>query len=296
MRVARFLICVALLSVAVTSWAADGDKPSRLFDPDDGWLDLSQFLDTAYGFVPLVSPITEPAVGYGAAAALIFIDRQTSDAATAQCSVQTLRRSAELRPKTERAVSLQDTSEHGLTADCARWRPSPTRTSIWIFLVLAAIASQAMQVLAMRSARAVASLGGSYRLGETSLWFGLRYSLAKTKVNFDQPGFALPGVTRDDRDLRLAGLTPSLTLDLRDNFFTPTDGWFADVSLPVFREWLGGDRDYQELALSAIRYQPLARSLFLSIRAAGKSSSDGTPFYLKPYCFAARRSGTSLSR
>ena len=125
--------------------------------------------------------------------------------------------------------------------------------------------------------------GGSYRLGETSLWLGLRYALAKTKVSFDQPGIALPGVTRDDRDLRLAGLTPSLTLDLRDNFFTPTDGWYADLSLPVFREWLGGDRDYEELALTAIRYQPLARSLFLSIRASGRSSSDGTPFYLRPY-------------
>ena len=80
MRAARFLICLALFSVAANSWAGDGDKPSRLIDADDGWLDLSQFLDTAYGFVPLVSPITEPAVGYGAAAALVFIDRQTSTA------------------------------------------------------------------------------------------------------------------------------------------------------------------------------------------------------------------------
>ena len=74
--VVRLLICVALFSVVISSWAADGNKPSRLFDPDDGWLDLSQFLDSAYGFVPLISPITEPAVGYGAAAALLFIDRQ----------------------------------------------------------------------------------------------------------------------------------------------------------------------------------------------------------------------------
>ena len=156
MRVARSLICVALFSVAVNSWAADGDKPSRLIDPDDGWLDLSQFLDTAYGFVPLVSPITEPAVGYGAAAALVFIDRQTSGAQPRN-RVQTLRPLADLRPKTERAASLQDTSEHGLTADCARRLPSPTPMSIWIFLALVAIASQVMQVLAIRLAHAAAS-------------------------------------------------------------------------------------------------------------------------------------------
>ncbi len=34
-----------------------------------GWFDVSGFLDTAYGFVPLVVPITEPAVGYSAAGA-----------------------------------------------------------------------------------------------------------------------------------------------------------------------------------------------------------------------------------
>ena len=279
----RFLICVALFSVAVTSWAADGGKPSRLFDADDGWLDLSQFLDTAYGFVPLISPITEPAVGYGAAAALVFIDRQTSQARNSATRVQTLRPSAELRPKTERADSLQDTSEHGLTADCARRPPSPTPMSIWSFLVLAAIVIQAMQVLAIRLAHAVASLAAATVLDRPRYGSDFVTRWQRRKSAWISPATALPGVTRDDRDLRLAGLTPSLTLDLRDNFFTPTDGWYADLSLPVFREWLGGDRDYEELSLSAIRYQPLSRSLFLSIRAAGKSSSDGTPFYLRPY-------------
>src|SRR5512136_2583536 len=53
---------------------AAAERPS-LYDAQDGWLDLSGFLDTAYGFVPLVMPITEPAVGYGALGALVFIDR-----------------------------------------------------------------------------------------------------------------------------------------------------------------------------------------------------------------------------
>ena len=44
------LICLALFSVAVNAWAADSSKASRLIDADDGWLDLSQFPDTAYGF------------------------------------------------------------------------------------------------------------------------------------------------------------------------------------------------------------------------------------------------------
>ena len=189
----RILICVALFPVAVTSWASDSSKASRLFDADDGWLDLSQFLDTAYGFVPLISPITEPAVGYGAAAGTVWCSligkTQARNSAT---RVQTLRPSVELRPKTERADSLQDTSEHGLTADCARRPPSPMPMSIWIFLVLGAIVTQAMQVLVIRISARGGAFGGSYRLGQTSLWLGLRYTLAKTKVSLDQPTTPLP--------------------------------------------------------------------------------------------------------
>jgi hypothetical protein len=59
---------VALLAAAVPRATVAKERPS-LYDAQDGWLDLSGFLDTAYGFVPLVMPITEPAVGYGALAA-----------------------------------------------------------------------------------------------------------------------------------------------------------------------------------------------------------------------------------
>ena len=282
MRAARFLIYLALFSVAANSWAGDGDKPSRLIDASDGWLDLSQFLDTAYGFVPLVSPITEPAVGYGAAAALVFIDRQTSPSQ---------QRNARPNIAAIGGAATENGTRGLFAGHLGTWLDGRLRTTAAIagadvnleFFGLGGDRHPGDAGLGYAVSARGGAFGGSYRLGQTSLWLGLRYTLAKTKVSLDQPSIALPGVTRDDRDLRLGGLTPSLTLDLRDNFFTPTDGWYADLSLPVFRDWLGGDRDYQELSLSAIRYQPLARSLFFSIRAGGKSSSDGTPFYLKPY-------------
>ena len=38
-------------------------SPSKFRSPDDGWFDVSGFLDEKYGFLPLAVPITEPAVG-----------------------------------------------------------------------------------------------------------------------------------------------------------------------------------------------------------------------------------------
>jgi hypothetical protein len=40
---------------------------SSLRSSEDGWLDFSGFLDKAYGFIPVLVPITEPAVGCGVA-------------------------------------------------------------------------------------------------------------------------------------------------------------------------------------------------------------------------------------
>ena len=58
-----------LLCVPPASGQTDStDAPTSKFrSPDDGWPDVSAFLDDDFGFFPVVIPITEPAVGYGAA-------------------------------------------------------------------------------------------------------------------------------------------------------------------------------------------------------------------------------------
>ena len=136
--------------------------------------------------------------------------------------------------------------------------------------------------------------GGNYRLGETQLWLGLRYTHVNTSVTFDVANPGLPGILPGDLDLRLAALTPSLTLDMRDNFFTPTQGWYLDLSAPLFRESLGSDRDFETLTLTAMHYRPLSRSLFLSVRGGARTSSDGTPILSPAVCLAARRAGVEL--
>src|SRR5690349_7599572 len=55
---------------------ASEDKRSgraRFFDPEDGQLDLSYFLEDPRGFLPIPIVVTEPAVGYGAGGAGMFL-------------------------------------------------------------------------------------------------------------------------------------------------------------------------------------------------------------------------------
>ena len=285
----RVLICAVGLFAAAgpraddTPAAADeAAAPSRFVDSEDGWFDISGFLDTAYGFVPVIAPITEPAVGYGAAGALVFVDRNAPGQGQRYA-----------RPNIAAIGGLAtENGTSGLFAGhLGTWKDGKLRT-----LVAVADADVNLEFFGLGGERPPGDgglgytiearggvAGGNYRLGETALWLGLRYALASTSVTLSPPGSGLPGLTPADLDLRLAALTPSLTLDMRDNFFTPTQGWYVDLSVPVFREALGGDRDFEKATLTAMHYRPLSRSLFFAVRGTGRASSDGTPFFLRPF-------------
>jgi hypothetical protein len=282
------LVCWCALLGARPSPAADSAEPEskpaapRFRDPEDGWFDASEFLDTAYGFVPVLAPITEPAVGYGAAGALVFVDRH------APAEGERYR-----RPNIAAIGGLAtENGTRGVFAGhLGTWMDGRLRT-----LAAVADADVNLEFFGLGGDRpgggsgldyTVKAQGGaagaSYRIGGTPVWVGLRYALAKTSVELDPRGGDEPQVSPQDLDLRLGALTPSLTLDMRDNFFTPTNGWYVDLSVPLFRDALGSDRDFEKVTLTAMHYRPLSKSLFLGIRGTADASSDGTPFYLRPY-------------
>ncbi len=255
---------------------------SNFVDSDDGWFDVSGFLDSAYGFIPVIAPITEPAVGYGAAGALVFVDRNPADGS-----------GNETRPNIAAIGGLAtENGTRGLFAGhVGTWMEGRVRT-------IAAIADADVNLeffgLGNQSNAGTASLdysvtargglaGVSYRIGQTPVFVGARYALARTDVDFNGIASALPGVDPEVNDLRLAALTPSITLDTRNNFFTPTRGWYVDLSVPIYRQALGGDRDFEKITVTAMHYRPLADRLFLSVRGSARSSSNGTPFYLRPF-------------
>lgn len=270
----------AVLAAAVASPASPADQPS-LYDSQDGWLDIGGFLDTAYGFVPLVMPITEPAVGYGAVGALVFVDRNAPVDGHF------------VRPNVAAVGGLKtENGTDGLFAGhIGTWQQGRLHT-----LVGVADADINLEFFGLEDrpggggagvAYTIAARGGfagaSYQLGKLPIWAGLRYAQAETRVTLHGSDSGPVEVPPRDIDVRLAGLTPSVTIDTRDNFFTPTRGWYVDLSAPVFREALGGDRDFELLTLSGMYFRPLAPSLFLGARGAAKDSSAGTPFYLRPF-------------
>jgi hypothetical protein len=275
------LLLAAALCAALVVTSAPRAAESRFRDAD-GWLDMSEFLDTAYGFVPILVPITEPAVGYGAAGALVFIDRHApgSQGQFARPNIAAIG-----------GLRTENGTEGFFGGHLGTWLDGRVRTQVALadmdvnldFFGLGGNRTPGEVGLGYSISARGGLAGAAYRFAEQPLWAGLRYTQVSTGVTLDAPGTGLPGVARSDFDLDLTGFTPSLTLDMRDNFFTPTRGWYVDLSVPVFRKGLGGDRDFEKLDLTGIHFRPLGDSVFFSIRGTAKASSGGTPFFLRPY-------------
>jgi hypothetical protein len=268
--------------VAKDPGAAGDDEPGRtaqasLFrSADDGWPDVSGFLDTKHGFLPVVIPITEPAVGYGAVGGAAFIDQPLGSG----------------RPDITFAGGLG--TENGTwgaaIGDSRNWLDNRVQTLAGLVYASVNLDFYGIgddSVLKNNPQRYTLEpkggiLQSKYRLGGTDFWAGLSFVFASVEVSFDAPA-GTPRLPDFSQTTDLGGIGPSLTYDSRDNIFTPVRGTYVEATANLFGEALGGDDDFQLYQVIAMQYTPLRPALFLGLRGQAASSSDGTPFYLRPF-------------
>jgi len=254
-------------------------KGSKFRDPEDGWLDGSQFLDQVYGFVPLLMPITEPAVGYGVAGGLIFITRKP--------------------PGEDGRPQRPDmTAVGGLGTQNGTWGVFAGNTTTWLDDCLVTLVGMCYASVNLDyhgiggdsffnrhpEGYNLQPLGGGvevrYRLGNSPVMAGLRYAMASTQVSFEHQ--APVEIGQREFESRIGGLTPVLGVDTRDNFFTPSKGMLINAEAGLYSEALGGDSEFQRIMLTGIYYIPIAKTLTLGLRADTGMSFGRTPFYMRP--------------
>ena len=293
LRAVGIAVGLGVMSVtqAATFRIAAGDEPSpvstttktpsKFFSAEDGWLDLSDFMDQSYGFAPVVIPITEPAVGYGAAGALVFVDRPKGDA-----------QAGFGRPNITAVGGLA--TENGtwgvMAGDSRHWLDERLKTLVGVvyasvnldFYGIGEDGALEDRPLAYNLAPVGGLVEAKYRLGNSRVWAGLGYALATTQVEFDAPA-TTPGLPDFERDSRVGGLTPSLTYDSRENIFTPTRGTYVEARAGLFDQALGSDDEFQRVNLTGMQFLPLHSKLTLGVRGGATLSFGDVPFYLRPF-------------
>lgn len=283
MRAARgaALAAATLVSISANAWAEDGAaSDGHLWLGEDGWPDVSGFIEEPYGFLPFLWQ-TVPAVGTGVGGGVVFLGLPHPEAEPGT-----------LRP----SITLVG----GIGTDNGSWGVYAADSRYWLddglhTLVAGAYASANLNFYGIGSDSLlqnrplqynIAPTGGlvqgRYRLDGSNLWAGARYLYAAADVTFEAPSIT-PGVPDIERPSRVGGLSTMLTLDTRDNIFTPLNGTLLEATYALFAPWLGADDDFQRVSLLALQYVELPARLYLGLRGEAAAVSGDPPFYMAPF-------------
>lgn len=258
------------------------EEVSPWLDPDDGWFDISSFLEAPSGFLPIVVPITEPALGYGLVGGAAFLDPREEAGEEGWA-----------RPNMTFVGGMwtEGGSEGGFAADSRLWEQGRIQSLAGagvLSLDLDYFGRGADSELQTAPLEYTLDLWGGLaegrvQLGESDLWAALRFAYAETEARFGADPPPQSEVDPRDAEVTLAGPSVSLRHDSLDNFFTPTSGTLAQVTGSFFDDAFGGDRDFQLVQMALIHHWPFAEGLFLGGRAELGLAFGDTPFYARPF-------------
>jgi hypothetical protein len=262
--------------------APAAEAPSRWLDPEDGWFDLSSFLAEPHGFVPVLAPITEPALGYGLGGAAVFLDPREEAGAEGWA-----------RPNISAVGGMftENGSDALFAGNSSTWADGDLQT-----LIGGGVGGLELELHGIGKDGALdhapldygldfkgALAEGRLRLGDSHFWTALRFAYAGVTVDFDGSPLGIEGLDPSDDDITIAGPAVSLRYDSLDNLFTPTRGTLSESTLSVFDEVFGGSQDFQLFQQILLHHWPLTESLFLGGRTEVELSFGDTPFYARPY-------------
>lgn len=254
------------------------------FTGDDGFFDIGEFLDKPFGFYPVIVPITEPTIGFGAAVAPVFMNRPKG------------------RKKTDFYALGGLATENGTEGLFAFYSGYHLEERLQIETALIG-ASVNLDFYGLGSSIIPSSnplsynidlkgvqLAGEWRVQEDSHWYmGLKYFYGNSTASVR----SFPGSEYLPAEIDLSALGAStvfssfnttLSYDTRDNIFTPTKGQVSELGVLWNQKAFGADNDFQILQFQTLHFHPLIEDkLYLSARGDFKQSFGDIPFYRQPY-------------
>ena len=231
-------------------------------DPDDGQLDISNWLlERGGGFLPIPLLITEPA---------------DDDMAG-------------LPPSVSFGAGAYTGNDSWLAGGghFGSWKLDRIR-----YMGAAGLASINLKLYILDSALKYNIDGAfllqdlQFRVKETPIFLGVRYSLFGIDATFENPP-SPPlqdlGLDQNSADGRDAGLGLVFHYDSRDNLFSPERGQEGWLIYTFYDEVVGGEFNYRKVEAKLFSYHPLGEKFILGLRLDGARVNEGAPFYALPF-------------
>jgi len=259
-----------------------------LHDPQDGHLDMSDWLLNHRGFLPVPIIITEPALGYGGGVALAFFHRPEGSAATRTTASGKTRFIA---PNIYGVMGMKtENGSHAYGAgamlhfDEDRWRykggvgKASLNLDFYTQGRFFPVQEIGYNVDGLASFQQVMR-----RIGDDDFFIGATWIYMDMDIAFDVDSDR-QFFTDKELTQKSSGLGLTLEYDTRDNPFTPSSGWTGVFDGNFYREAFGGDVDFDSYRAHVFAYQPLwDKRLIVGGRLDLRAVEGDVPFYRLPY-------------
>ena len=262
-----------------------GQKQKLSFkDSTDQRFDLSDWVLTFNGFIPVPTIITEPALGgFGGGLFAVFVDpnKPYEDSVNGQV-VKT-----RAKPNFYGAGAAVTVNGTWLVGAFAQGVIKPWRAN---YRLLTAYAD-----VNLRFYKEVPQLGEQSfefnirtlpvfgqlikQFGRSDWYAGLNYLFLKTELSRTNFEFHEP------KDIKALISRPGLLIeyDKRDNDFTPNKGLRWNTILATSVEWLGSDYTYSSVNSALYAWVPVSTHIYSGFRAEYQHMWGDAPFYLLPF-------------
>lgn len=274
------------LASPATEAPAGTGKPSKktLFkDPEDGAFDIGGWIATQTGVIPILSPVTEPAVGYGAALGLVLIHggglgglRDAPPGATGK------------------PVTPDISAVAGVLTSNGTWAALAGHIGFWggdrwRYKGAAGWISPRLDFYDASGRAFGFNLDGLViyqellrRVGKTDLFLGGRFVYLDATTRFAGENLP-PEIPRPEFRTRDSGLGLVAEFDSRDNSFTPNRGVWVRASATFLGPYLGGDSVYQRYGVNTFGFTDPTPRLVLGVTVRAATARGDVPFYALPF-------------
>ena len=278
-------LAMALALTVLASHIATGQKRAGAFsDPDDGRLDLSDFLLSRKGFLPVPIIITEPALGYGGGLAIAFFSQSLGETFGAGAG--------RLVPPTIAVGGGFYTSDGSYGGAVGVFHPF--QGDRWRYVGALGGASLNLDFYGFDPDGPLADDPLAYtieplfllqriqaRLRRTDLFVGTQYVYLRTTSTFEAD---LPAdVPGRDLEVNLGGLGARLEYDSRDNLLDARRGMNISVNATWFDNAFGSDRTFGKYDFQGLFYSQPSTRWGYGLRVDTRLASGDAPFFAKPY-------------
>lgn len=263
-----FLIII-LLSTFNISFAQKEIKMFR--DTLDNALDFSNFLINNNGVLPIVVPITEPAVGYGAVVGALYFVQKKGENERDDIAV----------------VAGGLTSNNtwlALGAYLGFWNQDKIR-----YRGIFGYAEANLKYYGFVNSQPIDFSLNSFvfiqqalfRIKESNFFLGGKYQLAKINI----PLFENDNVPIDPRDFNIwnSGLSLITEFDNLNSLFSPTKGHKFHLEYVQNLEALGSTKNWGNLNFYAHMYFPVNDKWIPAFKFESQLATGDVPFYAKPF-------------